>query len=210
MGDEPDVRRNATAPRGGENGNHPFVQTFHQQLRWSRRARDDGEVQLLPSLNHLELGDSLDLEQRREDRRMQLYHGAVDGGQFEDVVVATIDRLEPTERQIAGAWFAPKSGHVAQPVTDERLGAVVKVGGEHMVAPLPIWYRLLESLTPSERRVAYLAAGGKTNPEIAQHLYVSRKTVESHLRSIYRKLDISSREHLAGKLDARSTATLAG
>jgi DNA-binding CsgD family transcriptional regulator len=52
------------------------------------------------------------------------------------------------------------------------------------------------SLTASERRVAELAAGGLSNPEIAQRLFVSRKTVEAHLGSIYRKLDINSRQAL--------------
>jgi DNA-binding CsgD family transcriptional regulator len=56
------------------------------------------------------------------------------------------------------------------------------------------------SLTPAERRVAELAAKGKTNPEIAQDLFVTRKTIETQLGSVYRKLDISSRVQLAGRL----------
>jgi DNA-binding CsgD family transcriptional regulator len=60
----------------------------------------------------------------------------------------------------------------------------------------------IDSLTASERRVARLAAQGKSNPEIAQHLYVSRKTIESHLGAIYRKLDINSREQLAHSMEA--------
>jgi DNA-binding CsgD family transcriptional regulator/tetratricopeptide (TPR) repeat protein len=58
----------------------------------------------------------------------------------------------------------------------------------------------LESLTPSERRVAELAAEGPTNREIAQELFVTPKTVEVHLSSVYRKLGISSRSQLAGAL----------
>jgi DNA-binding CsgD family transcriptional regulator len=58
----------------------------------------------------------------------------------------------------------------------------------------------LESLTPSERRVAELAAEGPTNREIAQTLFVTPKTVEVHLSSVYRKLGISSRSQLAGAL----------
>ncbi len=54
-----------------------------------------------------------------------------------------------------------------------------------------------ESLTPSERRVAGLAAGGQTNREIAQTLYVTPKTVEVHLTSVYRKLGIGSRAALS-------------
>jgi DNA-binding CsgD family transcriptional regulator len=58
----------------------------------------------------------------------------------------------------------------------------------------------LESLTPSERRVAELAAEGPTNREIAQELFVTPKTVEVHLSSVYRKLGISSRSQLPGAL----------
>jgi DNA-binding CsgD family transcriptional regulator len=57
-----------------------------------------------------------------------------------------------------------------------------------------------ESLTPSERRVAEIAADGPTNREIAQALFVTQRTVEVHLTSIYRKLSISSRSQLAAAL----------
>jgi DNA-binding CsgD family transcriptional regulator len=56
----------------------------------------------------------------------------------------------------------------------------------------------IPALTPSERRVADLAAGGLTTRQIAEVLVVTPKTVEFHLRHIYRKLDIpSSRSDLA-------------
>ena len=56
----------------------------------------------------------------------------------------------------------------------------------------------LGSLTPSERRIVDLAAGGMSNPEIAQALFVTVKTVEMHLGNAYRKLDVRSRHELAG------------
>jgi DNA-binding CsgD family transcriptional regulator len=59
------------------------------------------------------------------------------------------------------------------------------------------------SLTPSEVRVARLAAEGRTNAEIAQRLFVTRKTVEKHLAACFRKLGIESRVELAaGELAA--------
>ncbi|MEA2137457.1 MAG: hypothetical protein QOG56_607, partial [Solirubrobacteraceae bacterium] len=54
----------------------------------------------------------------------------------------------------------------------------------------------VQALTPSERRVAAMAAEGRTNPAIARALFVTAKTVEAHLSSTYRKLDISSRMQL--------------
>ena len=53
-----------------------------------------------------------------------------------------------------------------------------------------------DSLTPSELRVAQLAANGGTNREIAQTLFVTEKTVETHLGRTFRKLDITSRRQL--------------
>ena len=53
-----------------------------------------------------------------------------------------------------------------------------------------------DSLTPSERRVVELAAAGTTNRVIAQTLFVTEKTVETHLGRAFRKLDVSSRRQL--------------
>jgi DNA-binding CsgD family transcriptional regulator len=58
----------------------------------------------------------------------------------------------------------------------------------------------VESLTASERRVAAMAADGLSNPEIAQALFVTKKTVESHLANVYGKLDIRSRTRLPDAL----------
>ncbi len=60
-----------------------------------------------------------------------------------------------------------------------------------------------DALTPSERRVAQLAADGLSNREVAQSLFVTVRTVEGHLTQAYSKLGIGSREQLAGALAAR-------
>lgn len=57
-------------------------------------------------------------------------------------------------------------------------------------------------LTPTERRVAELAAGGMTNKEIAQALVVTVNTVETHLTRLYAKLGIHSRAQLSRRLRA--------
>ncbi len=57
-----------------------------------------------------------------------------------------------------------------------------------------------ESLTAGEDRIAALAADGLTNREIAQRQFVTVKAVEWHLRNVFRKLDISSRDELTEAL----------
>lgn len=60
------------------------------------------------------------------------------------------------------------------------------------------------ALTRAEERVARLVAEGKTNREVAAELFVTERTVEAHLSSVYRKLDVRSRTELAGRLAART------
>jgi DNA-binding NarL/FixJ family response regulator len=63
-----------------------------------------------------------------------------------------------------------------------------------------------DALTAGERRVARLAADGLTNSQIAQSLFVTTKTVEKHLSNAYRKLEVTSRAHLAERLGLLSSA----
>jgi DNA-binding CsgD family transcriptional regulator len=102
------------------------------------------------------------------------------------------DARLPTRRTLdlarrGGALAIARRAHEELAATGEKLRPLVAVG--------------VESLTPSERRIAGLAAEGLTNREIAQTLFLSVKTVESHLRAAYRKLDVRSREELPRALE---------
>ena len=66
-----------------------------------------------------------------------------------------------------------------------------------------------DALTASERRIAMLAAEGRSNREIAQALFVTLRTVETHLTHAYSKLGIKRREQLTGAL-AEQTARAQG
>jgi DNA-binding CsgD family transcriptional regulator len=59
----------------------------------------------------------------------------------------------------------------------------------------------VEPLTAREREVALLAANGRSSREVADHLGVSARTVETHLARVYRKLGITGRSELADALE---------
>jgi DNA-binding CsgD family transcriptional regulator len=89
---------------------------------------------------------------------------------------------------------------------ERAFGALVQAGGR------PRRHRVSgpASLTEAQHQVADLAAAGLTNREIAEQLYVTIKTVETHLNAAYRKLGIRGRNELAVVLDghpAGSTPT---
>jgi DNA-binding CsgD family transcriptional regulator len=84
----------------------------------------------------------------------------------------------------------------APAVADRARTALIAAGGRprRAAATGPL------ALTPTERRVARIAASGAGNREIAQTLFVTEKTIETHLASAYRKLGIRARGQLAGAL----------
>jgi len=88
----------------------------------------------------------------------------------------------------------------------QRLGAVLlaEEAHEELIAAGARPRRVVQSgaaaLTPSERRVAAMAAEGLSNRDIAQALFVTLRTVEMHLSNAFRKLQISSRTQLATAL----------
>jgi DNA-binding CsgD family transcriptional regulator len=63
--------------------------------------------------------------------------------------------------------------------------------------------RGVDSLSPQERRVAAMATEGLGNREIAEALFLTRRTVEMHLTGVYRKLGVSGRRDLPAALAAK-------
>jgi DNA-binding CsgD family transcriptional regulator len=88
--------------------------------------------------------------------------------------------------QRSGATLLAERAHEELIATGARPRRVVQTGAA--------------ALTPSERRIAALAAEGLSNRDIAQSLFVTLRTVEMHLSNAFRKLDISSRTQLPAAL----------
>ncbi|MGK5550121.1 ATP-binding protein [Actinomadura kijaniata] len=74
-----------------------------------------------------------------------------------------------------------------------RAGRALRALGERPVVPRP---SVTADLTPQETHVARLVAGGATSKEVAARLFLSPRTVDAHLRNIFRKLGITSRRQL--------------
>src|SRR5439155_8648775 len=81
-------------------------------------------------------------------------------------------------------------------LTERARNELIAAGGR----PRRLVVSGLDSLTPSERRIAQLAAAGLSNRDIAQNLFITTRTVEGHLTHAYHKLAITSREQLPAAL----------
>jgi DNA-binding CsgD family transcriptional regulator len=107
-----------------------------------------------------------------------------------------------------------------EPVTDgaEVVGALIRLNPSPSPALIEVRPRPRRgrdgprfgwaSLTNAEHDVAELVAEGLTNAQVGARLFQSRHTVDSHLRRIYRKLDISSRVQLARLVTERALSPL--
>jgi len=81
----------------------------------------------------------------------------------------------------------------------ERARQELRASGEQSRDRVPA---ARDRLSAQELQIAQMAATGMTNPEIAQQLYLSPRTVSSHLYRLFPKLGITSRSQLAGAIDA--------
>ncbi|MEV0622969.1 AAA family ATPase [Nonomuraea sp. NPDC050404] len=111
-----------------------------------------------------------------------------------------------------GRWRCERGAADGGPPLEEALRAYGAMGADRDIAricrvmrrggvPIPYPWRggrpsHGQTLSSREREVALLAAAGKTNQEIADALFLSRRTVESHVASVLRKLGLPSRKEL--------------
>jgi DNA-binding NarL/FixJ family response regulator len=114
---------------------------------------------------------------------------------------AAIERLQALAAAAAAAGAMALHGSAARELrrAGTRVSAQARRAGAEGKAPAA-GDDVLAALTPREREVATLVAGGASNKEVAGALFLSGKTVEHHLSRIYAKLGVRSRVELAGRL----------
>ena len=116
------------------------------------------------------------------------------------------DEMDPYVTEAAAIY-----AHLGAAQDEQRLRAYLPGTGakplaaKQMSRPRFGW----ESLTASEKRVVALVAEGKSNPEVAKELFVSRYTVATHLRHVFEKLGVTSRTQLAAEAVRRATSATA-
>jgi DNA-binding CsgD family transcriptional regulator len=109
-------------------------------------------------------------------------------------------------RTAANGYQRAGRGALASSVAARAEGLLARCDGPHSPALEPL-ARAGEELTGREREVATLAAAGRTSAEIAETLYLSVRTVDTHLGRVYRKLMVEGRHELAEVLGVRSGPT---
>jgi ATP/maltotriose-dependent transcriptional regulator MalT len=120
-------------------------------------------------------------------RKLELAYALVE---FGSALRRANRRSEARDPLTSGMDLAHRCG--ASPLAERAREELLACGAR----PRKLVVSGVDSLTASERRVARMAAEGMSNTEIAQALFVTRKTVETHLGHVYMKLDISSRAGL--------------
>ncbi|GDY59242.1 hypothetical protein SVIO_098650 [Streptomyces violaceusniger] len=105
---------------------------------------------------------------------------------------------EARERLRSAVDLAQGSGALAL-ARDARNRLVAAGGRRREITASPV-----DLLTGTERKVAQMASRGAGNREIAESLFVTVRTVETHLTSVYRKLSVSQRGELASVLNGPS------
>jgi DNA-binding CsgD family transcriptional regulator len=134
-------------------------------------------------------------------------HAAASIGGRAESLVDVVDHFKSMGALLLAAEAATEAAQAFQDAGDRRAAAAQSVRAAGLAAqcegartPGLTVRVIVVPLTPRERDIATLAAGGASSKEIADRLYLSVRTVNNHLQSAYSKLGISGRRELASAL----------
>ena len=115
------------------------------------------------------------------------------------------DAISPIFYMLFGAFMLLVAIHLVRAL-QKRFTSLDQLGGEAKAfdvralekgtAQSEEWRRKLRQLTPREYEIAKLAAEGKSSPEIVNKLTISQNTVDTHLKHVFKKLDVHTRGEL--------------
>lgn len=158
--------------------------------RWRNDIERSGR---LPTAIEMPLRQQMQSQACSSDR---LAHDAGDARPSTSLTIAHAQRTNQRLRVDIGSFPRSSGPHALIPLTftatDEGIDS------NHASASRTL--SLLKCLSPSERKVAQLVAAGLRNDAIAERLCRSRKTIESQISSIFRKLNVANRTQLARML----------
>ena len=112
---------------------------------------------------------------------------------------ALFEEATARARDALGAGYAPERAAGAA-LTLEEATALAFRGESRPPRPPSGW----ASLTPAELRVVDLVTAGLSNPEIGERLFISRRTVQTHLSRVFAKLGVTNRAELAALASRRA------
>jgi DNA-binding NarL/FixJ family response regulator len=172
-------------------------------------------VLLLGEIEAQASGDAPALMLLDGDSRLQLRHASataarwlqqIDDGTTEELPYALYALAQRARgnghavarlRTRAGRWLTAHAEAIGEQDNNKQISLIVQPSRPHEIAQV---LSGAYALTPRESEVARLVAAGCSNPEIAGLLFVSRYTVEDHLKKLYAKLDVNSRSELVSRL----------
>ena len=153
-----------------------------------------------------------------------------------DTLVAAVDAYTAASRPLELALAAEdaatalvRQGNVerARPLLDQAIAGYERLGADRDLSRASAVLRLAgvrrgirgprnraqfgwQSLTATELTVSGLVADGLSNPQIGERLFVSRRTVQTHLAHVFAKLDLTSRAQLAAEVTRRRGEPVSG
>ena len=168
------------------------------------RGRSPSSLDLLADIGSLSLREQIEtncFDTSRRLVRLRTFIARSNSGRIGDSCGRTCGRVRTSSQRWGGWW----------PVTRERASTrLAAVLADRRTVSLPATYVLVEPLSAKEREVLQLFPTHLSTVEMAGQLFVSASTVRTHVKAIYRKLEVNSRSEAVVRAQALGLTSSAG